>query len=220
MVTTHNIHALFHCNNVPANNNNNKLYPFFFLITGMCTHAQIPQDNKTSPAQEWQDQLNNIKIQFSYSPDKPLLYNTTDLKFSMQDLKTGNHIRYLIANITIIKGNKIFFKFNNVPIQDGDLSLKVKFSEDGNYQVISKVRSKDNIGMALASFNIFVPLQPFAKFNANYLTSSLIPAGLVAISNCIDNNIKKKREGKEIHRWRKVKRGRKGDGEFCKYIKK
>ena len=99
----------------------------------------------------------------------------------MQDLKTGNHIRDLIASITITKGDKIFFKFNNVAVQDGDLSLKVKFSEDGNYQVISQVRSKDNIGMALASFNIFIPLQPFGKFNTNYLISSLIPAGLVAI---------------------------------------
>jgi hypothetical protein len=170
------------------NNNNNKPFLFFLLTasTFLClaiesAYAHIPQDNKASPVQEWKDQLKNIKIQFSYSPDKPLLYNTTDLKFSMQDLKTGNHIRDLIASITITKGDKIFFKFNNVAIQDGDLSLKVKFSEDGNYQVISQVRSKDNIGMALASFNIFVPLQPFGKFNANYLTSSLIPAGLVAI---------------------------------------
>src|SRR5215207_9893148 len=105
----------------------------------------------------------------------------TDLKFSMQDLKTGNHIKDLITSITIIKGDKIF-RSNNVSTQDGDLSLKVKFLEDGNYQVISQVRSKDNFAMALASFNILVPLQPFGKFDANYLTSSLIPVGIVAIS--------------------------------------
>jgi len=170
------------------NNNNNKLFLFFLLTasTFLClaiesAYAHIPQDNNTSPVQEWKDQQNNIKIQFSYSPDKPLLYNMTDLKFSMQDLKTGNHIKDLITSITIIKGDKIFFKFNNVAIQDGDLSLKVKFLEDGNYQVISQVRSKDNFAMALASFNILVPLQPFGKFDASNLTSFLIPAGLVAI---------------------------------------
>ena len=171
------------------NNNNNKPLLFFLLTAGtfLClaiesAYAHIPQDDTTSPIQEWKDQQNNIKIQFGYSPDKPLLYNMTDLKFSMQDLNTGNHIKNLIANITIIKGDKIFFRSNNAAIQDGDLYLKVKFSEDGNYQVISQVRSKDNFAMALASFNILVPLQPFGKFNANYLTSSLIPAGLVAIS--------------------------------------
>jgi hypothetical protein len=170
-------------------NNNNKPFLFFLLTAGtfLClaiesAYAHIPQDDTTSPRQEWKDQQNNIKIQFGYSPDKPLLYNMTDLKFSMQDLNTGNHIKNLIANITIIKGDKIFFRSNNVAIQGGDLYLKVKFSEDGNYQVISQVRSKDNFAMALASFNILVPLQPFGKFNANYLTSSLIPAGLVAIS--------------------------------------
>lgn len=169
------------------NNNNNKLLLFFLLTANTflfldieSAYAHIPQDNKISPVQEWKDQQNNIKIQFSYNPPNPLLYNMTDLKFSMQDLKTGNHIKDLVTSITIIKDDKIFFRSNNVTIQDGDLSLKVKFLEDGNYQVISQVR-KDNFAMTLASFNILVPLQPFGKFDANYLTSSLIPAGLVAI---------------------------------------
>jgi hypothetical protein len=57
----------------------------------------------------------------------------------------------------------------------------VQFSEAGNYQAISQVRSADNTAIALASFNILVPLQPFGKFNAGSLSSSLYPAGLVAI---------------------------------------
>ena len=76
----------------------------------------------------------------------------------------------------------IFFKFNGVTIENGDLSLKAQFPEDGNYQIISQVHSKDNVAIALTSFNIFVPLQPFGKFDADSLTSTLIPAGLVAIS--------------------------------------
>jgi hypothetical protein len=54
--------------------------------------------------------------------------------------------------------------------------------EDGNYQVISQVSSMDNIALALTSFDILVPLQPFGKFDVNSLISSLIPAGSVAIS--------------------------------------
>jgi hypothetical protein len=38
----------------------------------------------------------------------------------------------------------------------------------------------DNIALALASFDILVPLQPFGKFDVNSLISSLIPAGSVA----------------------------------------
>lgn len=53
--------------------------------------------------------------------------------------------------------------------------------EDGNYQVISQVSSMDNIALALTSFDILVPLQPFGKFDVNSLISSLIPAGSVGI---------------------------------------
>jgi hypothetical protein len=145
-------------------------------------YAHFPQDNKSAPVQEWKDQQNNMKIQFSYNPDRPLIYAPTELKFSIQDVNTGNHIKDLTTYITIIKDDKIFFKFNDVAIENGDLSIKVRFSEDGNYQVINQVRSADNIAIVLASFNILVPLQPLGKFNADTLSSSLIPAGLLAFS--------------------------------------
>jgi hypothetical protein len=146
-------------------------------------YAHILQDTKTvGPLQEWKNTQDNVKIQFSYIPKKPLVFTETDLIFSIQDLTTGNHIEDLIASMTIAKNDKIFFRFNNIDIQNGDLSLKVRFLEDGNYQVISQIRSKDNIGLALASFDIYVPLQPFGKFNVDSLVSSLIPAALVAIS--------------------------------------
>jgi hypothetical protein len=169
--------------------NNKKLYLFFLLIASTYVfqvtdnaYAHISQDNKTAPVQEWKDQRDNIKIQFSYSPDNPLVYTMTDLKFSIQDLNTGNHMKDLISSLTITKDDKIFFKFDDVAIQNGDLSLRVQFSEDGNYRAISQVSTTDNAAVALASFNILVPLQPLGKFSADSLSSSLFPAGLVAIS--------------------------------------
>ncbi len=169
------------------------MFSFFFIflvtvtilvcLTTDAAYGHLSPDNKKLAAiQEWNDQQNAVKVLFSYSPEKPLLYTPTDLKFSIQDLKTGNHLEDLVMNSTIIKDDKIFFKFNGVTIKNGDLSLKAQFSEDGNYQIISQVRSKDNVAIALTSFNIFVPLQPFGKFDADSLTSTLIPAGLVAIS--------------------------------------
>jgi hypothetical protein len=164
---------------------------YYFLVTVtilVClttdtAYGHLSPDNKKLAAiQEWNDEQNAVKLLFSYSPEKPLLYTPTDLKFSIQDLKTGNHLKDLVMNSTIIKDNKIISKFNGVTIKNGDLSLKAQFPEDGNYQIISQVRSKDNVAIALTSFNIFVPLQPFGKFDADSLTSTLIPAGLVAIS--------------------------------------
>lgn len=164
---------------------------FIFLVTVtilVClttdaAYGHLSPDNKKLAAiQEWNDQQNAVKVLFSYSPEKPLLYTLTDLKFSIQDLKTGNHLKDLVMNSTIIKDDKIFFRFNGVNIKNGDLSLTAQFPEDGNYQIISQIRSKDNVAIALTSFNIFIPLQPFGKFDADSLTSTLIPAGLVAIS--------------------------------------
>jgi hypothetical protein len=169
---------------------NNIIFCLFLLVSitiFLClsidnAYAHIPQDNKTAaPIQEWRDAQDSVKIQFSYIPEKPLVYAETDLIFSVQDLTTGNHIKDLIASITITKNGKILFKFNDVEIPNGDFSLKVGFLEDGNYQVISQISSTDNTAVALASFDIHVPLQPLGKFNADSLVSLLIPAGLVTI---------------------------------------
>jgi hypothetical protein len=54
-----------------------------------------------APIQEWKDRQNNVRIQFSYSPGKPLPYTLTDLKFSIQDLKTSDHLEDLIMSLTI-----------------------------------------------------------------------------------------------------------------------
>jgi hypothetical protein len=88
-------------------------------------YAHIPQDNNTAaPIQEWMNVQDSVKIQFSYIPEKLLVYTETNLIFSIQDLPTGNHIKDLIAaSITITKNDKIFFKFSDVAIQNGDPSI-------------------------------------------------------------------------------------------------
>ena len=170
---------------------NNIIFCLFLLVSNavfVClninnTYAHVPQDNKTvASVQEWKNVQDNLKIQFSYIPERPLVYAETDLIFSIQDLTTGNHIKDLIAaSIIITKNDKIFFKFNDVAIQNGDFALKVRFVEEGSYQVINQISSTENIAIALASFDIYVPLQPAGKFDVESLVSSLIPAGLVAI---------------------------------------
>ena len=116
----------------------------FVCLSASNAYAHIPQDNKTAaPIQEWRNAQESVRIQFSSSPKKPLVYTDTDLRFSIQELTNGNHIKDLIASITITKNGKIFFKFNDVEIQNGDLSLKVRFIEDGklpSYQSIKFYR--------------------------------------------------------------------------------
>jgi hypothetical protein len=97
------------------------------LTTGNAYRHLSQDNNKLAAIQEWNDEQNSVKVQFSYSPEKPLLYTLTNLEFSIQDLKTGNHLKDLVMSSTIIKDDRIFFKFNGVTIENGDLSLKVHF---------------------------------------------------------------------------------------------
>lgn len=66
----------------------------FVCLSTDISYAHIPQDN-TILVQEWKNTQNNVKIQFSYIPIKPLVYTDTDLIFSIQDPTNGSHIKDL-----------------------------------------------------------------------------------------------------------------------------
>ena len=101
----------------------------------------------------WTDESNNIKIQFSYSPERPTIDDTIQLQFNIQDLQSGNHLKDLIAYVTVT--NDPLYKFNNITVTDGNFSIRCPSLEAGIHQVILKVNSKD-YSLALASFNISV----------------------------------------------------------------
>ena len=142
-----------------------------------------------SRIQQWVNPYNNIRIQFVYEPENPLIYSLTDLKFSVQHIQTGKHLTDLYASITVANGQKILKRFNNISAPNGDFSVSLKFLETGTYQVIVRVDSKgnyddnnnNNVALALASFKILVPDQPLGIIDVNYMTPLLVPAGLAAI---------------------------------------
>ena len=134
--------------------------------------------------QEWVNQRENVKIQFIYEPEKPLVYTFTKLNFSVQNLQTGEHLKDLIANITITNQQQKTFKFNNISVPDGDFSIKSRFLDTGIYQVIVRISSINN-AIALASFKVIVPSQPVGIININYLVPLLLPAGLIGIVSII-----------------------------------
>jgi hypothetical protein len=157
-----------------------------FLITMIATHispnlvyAQLT-DNRT---QQWIDQRDNLKIQFTYEPEKPQIGSPTELKFSVQNLQTGQHLKDLFAKITIINGQRVF-KFNNLTVSDGDFSVNSTFPNEGTYQVILRINSKD-YAIALASFRVFVPFQPLGTINLNHTIPLLLPAALAGIIGVI-----------------------------------
>lgn len=109
----------------------------------------------------------NIKVQFGYLPEKPIIDTFTELQFSLQDLKTGEHIKDFDARVVVTNGQRLF-KFENITVHDGDFSVKYIFPDDGTHQVLLRVNT--NSSAMVSSFDVFVPhqapptlLNPFPK---------------------------------------------------------
>src|SRR5690349_9235635 len=119
--------------------------------TGNITYAHIYNNN----VQEWRDRQNNIKIQFSYLPEHPTMEDLIQLRFSIQNLQTGNHLKNLVAKITLINTDyNATYKLGNITVTDGDFSIKSPTLDPGVDRVIIKINSKDY--SSLASFNMSV----------------------------------------------------------------
>jgi hypothetical protein len=142
--------------------------------------------------QEWIDKNRNIKIQFDYEPNIPIIDTFTELQFSVQDLETGEHIKDFDARAVVTNGQRLF-KFENITVADGDFSVKYLFPDDGTHQVLTRINTNNSI--LLASFSVFVPhqsppslLNPFpntpGQQNDNeYLTNIIITIViLIAVS--------------------------------------
>jgi hypothetical protein len=128
--------------------------------------AHMPASN-SSRIQEWTDSYNGISIQFVYEPQKPIIDTFTELKFSIVNATTGNHISDtddVKARVVVTNGQRLF-KFENVSVgNDGHFSVKYLFPEDGTHQVITRLDMNDS--SSASSFNVFVPHQvPPSIFN-------------------------------------------------------
>src|SRR5438034_159469 len=116
--------------------------------------------------QTWVDKLNNIKIQFSYSPPYPFVGNVTQLSLQATNSSTDkplqiSHIHVaLVTNVTAsfnnsntINNKNDFVTFDNVSSDHGIFALHYQFMTEGAHQTIVKINTKDNESV-LASFNV------------------------------------------------------------------
>jgi hypothetical protein len=136
----------------------------------------------------WVDKLNNIKIQFTYSPTQPIVDKPTELKLNVQNLQTGRPLKDLIGRVVILtnsSGQERTFKFTNISAPDGNFSVKYLFPDSGLYQVISKIDFKNSSALALASFKVNVPLQPFGIIDLNSVNPLVFPALIVGVIGAI-----------------------------------
>jgi hypothetical protein len=151
--------------------------------------ALMPVIN-TSRIQEWKDSSDDINVKFIYEPQRPIIDTFTQLRFSVENATTGNHIsENATARVVVTNGQRLF-KFENISIgNNGHFSVKYLFPDDGTHQVITRVDT--NNSSTASSFNVFVPhqappniLDPFpssqtAGSNNQQMSTTILLIGII-----------------------------------------
>jgi hypothetical protein len=117
--------------------------------------------NTNTNIQSWTDPEQNLKIQFTYQPQKPVIDQPTELKFTVQNLNTGQYLKNLVANVLVtdnVSGQYRNYKFDNIVVPNGQFSVHYLFPDVGLYEVVTRISAKDIA--ALAPFKVVVPMQP------------------------------------------------------------
>ncbi|HEX6646201.1 MAG TPA: hypothetical protein VF047_03400 [Nitrososphaeraceae archaeon] len=127
-----------------------------YLNNYYSVYSHIPNNNNNNniAMQEIIDQHDKIKIQFAYEPEKMNINTLTNLKFSILNLTTNEHIKNFLARIVVTEGLEVF-KFDGIMVSNGDFSVNHSFVNYGAHQVI--VRVNTNSSITLASFDVIIP---------------------------------------------------------------
>ena len=110
--------------------------------------------NNQIPIQEILDQRDKIKVQFAYDQEKIKINTLTDLKFSILNSTTEEHIKNFLARVVVTEGPEVF-GFDSIKVNDGDFSVKHSFANYGTHQVILRVDTNSSI--TPAAFDIIIP---------------------------------------------------------------
>ena len=126
---------------------------FLYLNNSNLTYSHIPTNNQIA-IQEIVNQHDKIKVQFAYDRDKIKINTLTDLKFSVLNSTTEEHIKNFLARVVVTEGSELF-GFDNITVSDGDFSVNHSFANYGSHQVILRIDTNSSI--IPASFNLIIP---------------------------------------------------------------
>jgi hypothetical protein len=124
------------------------------------------------------DQDNKIKVQFEYEPEKININTLANLKFSVLNSTTNEHIKNFIARVVVTEGSELF-RFDNITVNDGDFSVKHSFANYGTHQVFLRVDTNSSI--TPVAFNVIIP---------SYQSSSSSPFLVDSVKSNVDNDNK------------------------------
>jgi hypothetical protein len=128
-------------------------FTLLYLNNSNSIYSHIPTNNQIA-IQEIVNQHDKIKVQFAYDQDKIKINTLTDLKFSVLNSTTEEHIKNFLARVVVTEGSELF-GFDNITVSDGDFSVNHSFANYGSHQVILRIDT--NYSIIPASFNLIIP---------------------------------------------------------------
>jgi len=129
---------------------------FFVTFLTLPFHTSYAHIGDSKNIQVWKNPKNDLKIEFAYKPERPVIDTFTTLQFSVTNLGTDEHVKDSVAQVTVTNGQRLF-KFQNINNENGDFSVDYLFPDDGTHQVLLRIDKNDSI--QVASFKVFVPHQ-------------------------------------------------------------
>jgi hypothetical protein len=166
------------------------------MLAHVFLHIAYGQDG-TNSTESWINRQNNIKILFSTTPAPPTKGTPSVLRFTVQNLDTGDPVTNLLARVAIFGGpsnEETTFLLTNISAPDGRFSINVIFPNIGSYQIITRLTSQSHDVSSLASFTVTVPaMQSWNVFGGNCIIwISLLIAIAVGVASflVLKNTIK------------------------------
>jgi len=148
------------------------------IATNSITFGQISPENKI---QTWTDNLSNVEVQFTHSPEKPVIDKPTELRFNVVNLSNNSPLKNFHASVVVLTNTAEqvrSFKFSNITTPTGNFSVKYLFPDSGSFQVVSRIDS--NVSTTLASFSISVPLSQMGA-GLGFLNPIVLSALVISI---------------------------------------
>jgi hypothetical protein len=149
-------------------------FTIFFCLNNYyiaTVYSHISNNDNNLIIQEIVDQNDQIKVQFGYVPEKININILTNLKFSILNSTTEEHLENILARIVVTDGVEVF-QYDNIVVDDGDFSINHTFTNYGNHQVI--LRADTNSSITLDSFNIEIPLPSQSSSSPSSFLANLV----------------------------------------------
>jgi hypothetical protein len=67
--------------------------------------ASLAYSQVVGNPQIWKHSENNVRILFSHSPDNPAINTPTELRFTINDLRSGAAFKNVLVTVTIVGNN-------------------------------------------------------------------------------------------------------------------